>query len=70
MRTEEHESSGSVEEWRREVETRVAELKAAIGRETGMAPMAKYTVLALVAGAAGLALAARRRKRRRKRIRS
>jgi len=66
MTHEEHDSS--VEEWRREVETRVAELKAAIGRETGMAPRARYAVLALVAGAAGLALAARRRKR--KRIRS
>lgn len=66
MRNEE--TDGSVQEWRREVETRVAELRAAIGRETGMAPKAKYTILALVAGAAGLALAARRRKR--KRIRS
>lgn len=55
----------SVQEHRREVETRVAELRAAIGRETGTTPMARYAVLALVAGAVGLALAARRHKRKR-----
>lgn len=68
MKDEDRDVSLPVEEGRREVEARLAELKAAIGRETGVLPTARYVVLALVAGAAGLALAARRR--RKKRVRS
>lgn len=52
----------AVVERRREVEERLAEVRAAIGREVGAAPAAKYTLLALVAGAVGLALAVKRKK--------
>lgn len=61
------EAQEAVVEQRREVEERLAELKASIGRELGVAPAAKYTVLALVAGATGLALALKRRKKRKDR---
>lgn len=57
----------AVIEQRREVEERLAELKASIGRELGVVPAAKYTLLALVAGATGLALALKRRKKRKNR---
>ncbi|HSL85231.1 MAG TPA: hypothetical protein VLF66_20855 [Thermoanaerobaculia bacterium] len=55
-----------VVERRREVEERLAEVRAAIGRETGVAPAARYSLLALVAGAVGLALARRRRRSKRR----
>lgn len=64
---ERDEARRGVEEQRREVEERLAELKASIGRELGVTPKAKYTLLAVVAGATGLALAARGRKKRKKR---
>lgn len=54
-----------VAESRREVEARLAELRAAIGRETGVVPRARYALLALVAAAAGFALTARRRRKKR-----
>ena len=57
-------SREAVVERRREVEERLAEVRAAIGREMGVAPAARYTLLALVAGAVGLALAVKRRKRK------
>lgn len=60
-------AAAAVTESRREVEDRVAELRTAIGRETGVLPRAKYTLVALVAGAVGVALAARRRKKKRRR---
>lgn len=66
MKDEDRDGNGEVAESRKEVEARVAELRAAIGRETGVVPRARYTLLALVAGAAGLALAAGRRKRKRR----
>ena len=53
-----------VEERRLDVEERLAELRASIGRELGVVPKAGYAVLGLVAAASGFALAARRRKRR------
>lgn len=56
----------AVVERRREVEERLAELRASIGREVGAAPAAKYTLLGLVAGAVGLALAVKRKKRKRR----
>lgn len=66
-RDERDEAAAAVTESRREVEDRVAELRTAIGRETGVLPRAKYTLVALVAGAVGVALAARRRKKKRRR---
>lgn len=57
----------AVIEQRREVEERLAELKASIGRELGVGPAARYTLLALIAGATGLALALKRRKKRKNR---
>jgi hypothetical protein len=56
----------AVVERRREVEERLAEVRAAIGREVGVAPAARYTLLALVAGAVGLSLAVKRRKRKKR----
>ena len=66
-RDEREDEAAAVAESRREVEGRVAELRTAIGRETGLLPRAKYTLVALVAGAVGVALAARRRKKKRRR---
>ncbi len=57
----------AVERSRREVELRLAEVKESIGRETGLRPKAKHTLLALVAASAGFALALGRRRRRKKR---
>lgn len=54
----------AVEERRLDVEERLAELRASIGRELGVVPKAGYAVLGLVAAASGFALAARRRRRR------
>lgn len=65
MKDEELDAAAAVDESRREVEARLAELKASIGRETGMTPKARYTILAMVAAAAGFALAARRKRRKR-----
>lgn len=65
MKDEEREIAASVAESRREVEARLAELKASIGRETGTVPRARYAILGMVAAAAGFALAARRKKRKR-----
>jgi hypothetical protein len=58
-----------VEESRREVERRFGELRESIGREIGIRPKAKHTLVALLAASAGFALAAgrRRRKKRKKR---
>lgn len=66
-RDDRDDAAAAVTESRREVEDRVAELRTAIGRETGVLPRAKYTLVALVAGAVGVALAARRRKKKRRR---
>jgi phosphotransferase system glucose/maltose/N-acetylglucosamine-specific IIC component len=63
---EERTPDRAVEESRREVEERLAEVKASIGREVGMVPKAKYALLALVAAAAGVALAARRRRKKKR----
>jgi hypothetical protein len=63
---EERAPDRAVEESRREVEERLAEVKASIGREVGMVPKAKYALLALLAGAAGVALAAKRKRRKRR----
>lgn len=65
MKDEDRDTAGAVQESRREVEARLAELKAAIGRETGIVPKARYAVVVLVAAAAGFAVAARRRKKKR-----
>lgn len=64
---EKRETQRAVVEQRREVEERLAELKASIGRELGVIPSARYTLLALVAGAVGLSLAFKRRKKLKKR---
>lgn len=66
MSREELEPDEALMRNRREVEERLAEIKVSIGRELGVVPKAKYTLLALVAGAAGLALASRRRRRKRR----
>lgn len=60
------EDDETVAESRREVETRLAEVKASIGRELGMVPKARYTLLAMVAGAVGLTLAVKRKRRKRR----
>ena len=70
MSREELEPDETLMRNRREVEERLAEIKASIGRELGVVPKAKYTLLAVVAGAAGLALASRRRRKKRKQNRS
>ncbi len=64
---EREDAAAAVTESRRDVEGRVAELRTAIGRETGVVPKAKYTLVALVAGAVGVALATKRRKKKRRR---
>lgn len=66
---ERDEDRRAVEEQRREVEERLTELKASIGRELGVTPKAKYTLLAVVAGATGLALARKRRKTKKRKTR-
>jgi hypothetical protein len=63
---EERTPDRAVEESRREVEERLAEIRTSIGREVGVVPKAKYALLALVAGAAGVALAARRRRKKKR----
>lgn len=65
MKDEDRDTAAPVVESRREVEARMAELKAAIGRETGTIPKARYAILGMVAAAAGFALAAKRKKRKR-----
>lgn len=65
MKDDEREAEASVAEGRREVEARLAELKASIGRETGTVPKARYAIVAMVAAATGFALAARRKRRKR-----
>lgn len=67
MSREPRDPDRTVEDSRREVEARLAEIRASIGRELGVVPKARYTLLALVAGAAGLALAAGRRKKKKRR---
>ena len=64
---EREEAAAAVAESRREVEDRVAEVRTAIGRETGVVPKARYTLVALVATAVGVTLAAKRRKKKRRR---
>lgn len=58
----------AVEESRREVELRLAEVRESIGREIGLRPKARHTLVALVAASVGFALAmgGRRRRRRKK----
>jgi hypothetical protein len=60
-RDERDEAAAAVVESRRDVEDRITDLRRSISRETGVVPKARYTLLALVAGAVGLTLAARRR---------
>lgn len=67
MKHERDGAAAGVEEGRREVEARLADLKAAIGRETGLTPRARYVILGVAAAATGFALAARRRKKKRSR---
>jgi uncharacterized membrane protein YsdA (DUF1294 family) len=54
-----------IEESRREVELRLAELREALRSEIGRAPKRRAWLLALLAGAAGLAIATRLRGHRR-----
>jgi len=49
---------------RREVEQRLARVRAALASEVGVAPRRRGLLMLLLAGAAGLALALRRRGRR------
>lgn len=60
-------AAAAVAESRRDVEDRIAELRVAIGRETGVVPKAKYTLAGLAAAAVGVTLAAKRRKKKRRR---
>lgn len=66
MSDEERTPDRAVEESRREVEERLAEIRTSIGREVGVVPKAKYALLALVAAAAGVALAAKRKRRKKR----
>jgi hypothetical protein len=50
-----------IAESRRRVEERLAALRAALASETGRAPQGRGWLVAVVAGAAGLALAMRRK---------
>ncbi len=50
-----------IERRRRAVEERLAAVRAALSRETGMAPVRRGWLVAVVAAAAGLAMALRRR---------
>lgn len=63
-RDERDEAAAAVAESRRDVEDRITDLRRSISRETGVVPKAKYTLLALVAGAVGMTLAARRRRKK------
>ena len=54
-----------LEEARRDVELRLGELRSAIQEELGFVPRRRYWLVALVAGAGGLAFALRRKRRRR-----
>lgn len=65
-RDERDEAAAAVAEGRRDVEDRITELRRSISCETGVVPKAKYTLLALVAGAVGLTLAARRRRKKKR----
>jgi hypothetical protein len=65
-RDERDEAAAAVVESRRDVEDRITDLRRSISRETGVVPKAKYTLLALVAGAVGLTLAARRRRKKKR----
>lgn len=53
-----------VEESRREVEVRLADVRAALRSEFGRAPRRRVWLIGLLAGAVGLAVALRRRQRR------
>jgi hypothetical protein len=53
-----------LEESRRDAEARLAQLRGAMSSELGFAPSRKAWLVALLAGAAGVALALRRRGRR------
>jgi hypothetical protein len=57
----------AIEESRREVELRLAEVRESIGREIGLRPKAKYSLIALVAASTGFALAMGGRRGRRRR---
>lgn len=66
MSRDERDPDESVEMHRREVEESLAAVRASIGRELGVVPKARYTLVALIAGAVGLALAVKRRKKKRR----
>lgn len=59
------ELDAEVAERRREVEERLARLRTAFASEVGIAPRRRGWLLAILAGAAGVALAMRRQRRRR-----
>lgn len=61
MSKRENESVERVAERRRLVEDRLAAVRAALASEAGRAPQGRGWLVAVVAGAAGLALAMRRR---------
>lgn len=61
MSKHEDESVERVAEARRRVEDRLAALRAALASETGRAPRGRGWLVAVVAGAVGMALAMRRR---------
>lgn len=61
MSKREDESVERIAERRRLVENRLAAVRAALASETGRAPRGRGWLVAVVAGAAGLALALRRR---------
>jgi ferric-dicitrate binding protein FerR (iron transport regulator) len=67
------EAERRLEESRRAAEERLADVRAAVESEFGVVPRRGYMALALLAGAAGFAVAFKGlggRKRKRKRIRS
>lgn len=57
----EEEALARVAERRRQVEERLAAVRGALAGETGRAPVRPGLLIAMVAGAVGLALALRRR---------
>lgn len=59
------ELDAEVAERRREVEQRLERLRTAIASEVGFAPRRRGWLLAMVAGAAGVALALRRKRKKR-----
>lgn len=61
MSKREHESVERIAERRRRVEDRLAAVRSALASEAGRAPQGRGWLVAVVAGAAGLALAMRRR---------